>query len=110
MAPQLSQVEREEIRRLAGRRVNSKEILKTLTSLRAKCKLPAPGITSVRRVAKGKTHRQDVEETRARPRKHTRRDVLKMEKTRKKWIAKAERLVAKHKPLPMKMVAKSAGN
>ena len=57
MAPQLSQVEREEIRRLAGRRVASKEILKTLTFLRAKCKLPAPDITSVRRVVKGNTHR-----------------------------------------------------
>ena len=94
MAPQLPQVEREEIRRLDGRRVTSKEILKTLTSLCAKCKLPAPDITSVRRAVKGKTHRQDVEETRARPRKYTRRDVLKMEKTRKKLIAKAERLVA----------------
>ena len=110
MAPQLSQVEREEIRRLAGRRVTSKEILKTLTSFRAKCKLPAPDITSVCRAVKGKTHRQDVEGTRARPRKYTRRNALKMEKIRKKLIAKAERLIAKHKPLPMKMVAKSAGN
>ena len=90
MTPQLSQVERKEIRRLVGRRVTSKEILKTLTSLRAKHKLSAPDITSVRRAMKGKTHRQDVEEARGRPRKHTRRNVLKMAKTRKNLIAKAE--------------------
>ena len=62
MAPQLSQVEREEIRRLAGRGSTSTEIWKTLTSLRSKRKLPVPDITSVRRAMRSKTHRQDVEE------------------------------------------------
>ena len=65
-----------------------------MTSLHAKCKLPDPDTTSVRRAVEGKTHRQDVEETRGRPRKYTRRNVLKMEKTRKKWVAKAKGLVA----------------
>ena len=109
MAPQLSQVEREEIRRLAGRGSTPAEILKTLTSLRSKPKLPAPDLTSFRRAMRGKTHRQDVEEACGRPRKHTRRNVLKMEKTRKQLIAKAGGEYGVHwndvkgKTLPTKM-------
>ena len=83
MAKQLSQVEREQARRLAGNRATPVQIWHQLKAARAKRRLPPPDVTSIRRFLKGKTHRFDVEEKRGRVSIYTRSNVLKMEKTRK---------------------------
>jgi hypothetical protein len=90
MAKQLSVSEREEARRLAGKRLTPLEIYKKLKAARAKSRVAPPDITSVRRFLKGTTHRQDTKEKRGRPKVFTRRNVLKMEKTRKELIKKAD--------------------
>jgi hypothetical protein len=90
MGKQLSPAEREEARRLAGDRLGPIEIWKKLKAKRAKNRTAPPDLTSVRRLLKGKTHRQDQAETRGRKAVYTRKNVLKMEKVRKDLIAKAD--------------------
>ena len=90
MAKQLSSVEREQVRRSAGTRATAAEIWKKLKAARAKRSLPPPDLTTIRRFLKGKTHRLDARENRGRVPIYTRQNVLKMEKTRKELIAKAD--------------------
>ena len=90
MAKQFSCGEREQVRRAAGARATAAEIWKKLKAARAKRGLPPPDLTTIRRFLKGNTHRLDAHETRGRGPIYTRQNVLKMEKTRKELIAKAD--------------------
>ena len=90
MAKQFSPAERDVARRMAGSRKAPVDIWKKLKEMRAKRRLPAPDLTSVRRLLKCVTHRADAPESRGRKAKLGRAVVLRMNKVRKQIIKKAD--------------------
>ena len=90
MAKQFSPAERDVARRMAGSRKAPVDIWKKLKEMRAKRRLPAPDLTSVRRLLKCVTHRADAPESRGRKAKLGRAVVLRMNKVRKQITTKAD--------------------
>ena len=89
MVQHFTPAERDEARRLAGEKKTPIEIWANLKALRARRHVPPPDLTSVRRLLRGKTFKESVEEARGRRAKLSRRAVLAMDKKRKELQAKA---------------------
>ena len=90
MAPHPTPSELDSLQQQSALGTEPQKVHSLLAAQRKRRKIPAPHLTRVRKALKGLSYRRGVKETRGRKPVYTRKNVQKMEATRKKLIKKVD--------------------
>ena len=107
MAPHLTALEQNRLLTFKGT-MPPVEIHKHLEKARAKKGIAAPGLTTIRKFLKGRTHRRGMVETRGRKASYTRSQVLTMDRKRLELVKKMKDKKKRYTQLRWKDVQRAA--